>query len=187
MSRLSELRSRPRKHPAIDPDTGEILESQPRRYRLRDSVLAHGVSLISDDRPVAAAIAFGSEQTPDERFRLILEASEARVNARLRAAGLLPDDAYEDDLSDEEFIDEFSEDPDPRYLSPHEFVYDNELSRFVPRLLKTAKKTNKSSTERQTPPPAPTPAGGVVKGPVAGPNEPAEGPLSTPLPPAPTS
>lgn len=126
----SDFRDLPSRFPVID-DNG-VVGVSPKRYRLRDHVLDARGHLIPDDRPVAMAVAFAPDVSPDDQFRNLLEAAELKIISKLRAAGMLPSDLTGDFEDDDDFIDDV--DPqDSRYQSIHELVHDDVVGKPVPR------------------------------------------------------
>lgn len=122
------------------------------RERVRYSMLNQAGQEVLDDRPVAASVAFREDVSIEQRMQMMIADAEARVERRLREAqgNFYPTDLDSEIGEDEDL--EHEETVDPRYVSPHEFVNDNELGREVPRALSKivkAEKANKEAVQKQ--------------------------------------
>lgn len=148
----------PRKEnfPIVDPATGEVL-GYPSRPRLRHVRLNENRKEVLDERPVASAVAFNREPSVEERMQSMMRNATAMMEARVQAAlnsgrsfyddgKLLGAGGFDDD------DDDFSEVDNPidsRYVSPHEFVYDENAKREVPRALQGPLKRAKERFEKK--------------------------------------
>lgn len=130
--------------PVIDVETGEV-KPPAKRYRIRHEFLDKQRREKTDPRPLSAYVAFDHNRSVDARAQMMVQMAMQQHYGRLID--------YEGDLYDDDDFDSVEDDVaavrQRDFRSPHEFVFNKDAGRELPRGLKVLPKAHAEAIEKK--------------------------------------